>query len=477
MSQRRVNESSLIATADAIRAKAGTTDLITWVEGEGFKAAVEAIQAGGGGTAAPSAENVTFGNVKKVEVTTVPTGKAYYNGVLLPVIPEDLLVEYPYAWIRNNTTTGYYDLIMSNTPYYYQSSSLYEGAGVKGLPYYRVPISDVESATKWTTYGSHTFNSWGLDSARTVLWSNHDIPSGSATATDIYFEGTEPVIQETEIRTEYLEPVERLEEYTAKGDFLNEVAGYVQKILGTLSLFTPAEILDGLGSVKWIVESKAKTTLSHPEPFHTSVSGKLAMQPYWSSACYETTEGTSLTGTLDASAGDWILATVTTRSTTTFPEGWTVLRESTVLNSDAFDQRMAFLCKQATADGTESITIEQTSSARIYINMMGFSGVQGFAYHEGTEVYKDTEQVDAVTVARPSYASIVWGCSASLWGTSAPYGTWSMSPFESAPICLDGSSTQPRQANFVDEDANATERVFTTPTTTYFIVDCVEIIK
>lgn len=48
MSQRRVNETSLTATADAIRAKLGTSDPITWVENEGFKAAVESIEAGGG---------------------------------------------------------------------------------------------------------------------------------------------------------------------------------------------------------------------------------------------------------------------------------------------------------------------------------------------------------------------------------------------------------------------------------------------
>lgn len=48
MSQRRVNETSLTATADALRAKLGTSVPIPWVENEGFKAAVEAIQAGGG---------------------------------------------------------------------------------------------------------------------------------------------------------------------------------------------------------------------------------------------------------------------------------------------------------------------------------------------------------------------------------------------------------------------------------------------
>lgn len=49
MSQRRVNETSLTATADALRAKLGTSDPIPWVEGEGFKEAVESIQTDSGG--------------------------------------------------------------------------------------------------------------------------------------------------------------------------------------------------------------------------------------------------------------------------------------------------------------------------------------------------------------------------------------------------------------------------------------------
>lgn len=49
MSQRRVNETSLTATADALRAKLGTSDPITWAENQGFKEAVESIQTDSGG--------------------------------------------------------------------------------------------------------------------------------------------------------------------------------------------------------------------------------------------------------------------------------------------------------------------------------------------------------------------------------------------------------------------------------------------
>ena len=46
MAQRRVNEASLTATADALRAKLGTSDPITWEVDQGFKTAVESIQSG-----------------------------------------------------------------------------------------------------------------------------------------------------------------------------------------------------------------------------------------------------------------------------------------------------------------------------------------------------------------------------------------------------------------------------------------------
>ena len=50
MAERIVQEESLTTVADAIRAKGGTTDPLSFPDG--FKTAIEAIQAGGGGIAA-----------------------------------------------------------------------------------------------------------------------------------------------------------------------------------------------------------------------------------------------------------------------------------------------------------------------------------------------------------------------------------------------------------------------------------------
>lgn len=86
--------------------------------------------------------------------------------------------------------------MLSGVPFYYLPSdeSVKEGNLAVGKPWYRVPIAATETATAWENNTSNnTFSGWGIDSARTILWSNHDIPKGSATATEIYFEGSEPV--------------------------------------------------------------------------------------------------------------------------------------------------------------------------------------------------------------------------------------------------------------------------------------------
>ena len=120
--------------------------------------------------------------------------KYYYNGVLLPEIPADVLAQYPYAWIRNNTRTGYYDLCLSSSLWYASDADTIstDSYNTTGIQWYRVTKSAPEEVwvfnQAWTSSGG-----FGNESDRHIMWSNHDIPNGSATATEIYFEGSEPV--------------------------------------------------------------------------------------------------------------------------------------------------------------------------------------------------------------------------------------------------------------------------------------------
>lgn len=189
--------------------------------------------------------------------------------------------------------------------------------------------------------------------------------------------------------------------------------------------------------------------------------------------CVETTGGTELTGSIAAEAGDWILCTVTTRSTTTLPSGWTVLHSSDALSTDNLIQRMSILCCQATEAGTVSFTVKQAASARIYISLLKFSGISGFAYHEGTEVLSN-DVADTYVVNRPDCGDLVWCVSAVLCSTvSYP---WAKCPeIDTFPISLSSQSAQRRQTNFVDRGTGET-RTFLLRATTAAIIDCVEIL-
>ena len=196
-----VQDTSLATVADAIRAKAGISERLEFPLG--WKAAVDGIQTGGGGTAGGgddyrkietvvnigAAVSVTAEGIAQPE-PEVPENYTHclYNGVRLPKIPEDVLVAYPYAWIRDNKKTGQYQLVLSATGFYMDSSNnVITDKKIVVNPQYNA------SGDAWVNANNTTFYIWGIDSNRTVLWSNHDIPNGSATATDIYFAGSDPV--------------------------------------------------------------------------------------------------------------------------------------------------------------------------------------------------------------------------------------------------------------------------------------------
>lgn len=111
--------------------------------------------------------------------------KYYYNGVLLPEIPADVLPEYPYCYIYLLNDGVTYRLMMSSKACYFT----YDGY------MYVYPRKQYEASI-----GSEEFTNEGYDMnegrwslQKGVVWSNHDIPNGSATSTAIYFYGSEPV--------------------------------------------------------------------------------------------------------------------------------------------------------------------------------------------------------------------------------------------------------------------------------------------
>lgn len=116
--------------------------------------------------------------------------KAYFNGVLLPEVPADVLKDYPYCWIMNESSQ--YSLIFGKKPWY--ANSYMNCQNSSDEKWYTIQKSSASSATAWS-FSKNTSGTFSIDSSRPVMWSNHDVPNGSATSTSIYFYGTCPIPQ------------------------------------------------------------------------------------------------------------------------------------------------------------------------------------------------------------------------------------------------------------------------------------------
>lgn len=175
-----------------------TTDLRAILE------AVNALPEAGGGSSgpfvtvsvtegSPVADFETVVNISTgVEVTWVepPKTHALYNGVRLPKIPEDALPVCPYCFIRYNGTV--YELFMESCPWYYEDE--YAKPSETTGSYRRYQYDSGADAWNLTESNDSNLYDWYVSaSGWSLVYSSHDIPNGSADATDVYFEGTEPV--------------------------------------------------------------------------------------------------------------------------------------------------------------------------------------------------------------------------------------------------------------------------------------------
>lgn len=175
---------------------------------------------------------------------------------------------------------------------------------------------------------------------------------------------------------------------------------------------------------------------------------------------YETTSALSLSGSVNVNADDWVLASITTRSATTFSSGWTVLYEGAAFESSN-NQRISLICKKATSGGSLSLTVTQASSARIYINLLSIGNIGGFEYVAGLKATSPTAVSSISVPNKVSGEKLIWTCSAPLWATAAPYGYWTTSPADLIRYSIPDTSIQPRQASFLDlGSGQATSRTF-----------------
>ena len=105
--------------------------------------------------------------------------KFYYNGVLLPEIPSDVLAKYPICLIYLRADGTNYRLL-AGTKIWYVSDGIY----IKSSTY--VVYTATLSSDVWVYEAQYTDNgNFGLGNG--IKWSNHTIQNGSSTSTTAYF--------------------------------------------------------------------------------------------------------------------------------------------------------------------------------------------------------------------------------------------------------------------------------------------------
>lgn len=157
----------------------------------------------------PDSTEIYFkGEVKEVK-------KFYYNGVLLPEIPQTK--QYSYIYKINYSGTIYYCCINSSARIYSE------------VNYGTVHLDFAESGeTETYTYVEGTSSDWEFDSSKSVsvskddnmialtesetmtvefIYTNVDVPNGSADSTEIYLAASEPVLY---VEPQYLVPESKL---------------------------------------------------------------------------------------------------------------------------------------------------------------------------------------------------------------------------------------------------------------------------
>lgn len=105
--------------------------------------------------------------------------KFYYNGVLLPEIPSDVLAKYPICLIYLKADGTNYRLL-AGTKIWYVSNNIY----IESSTY--VVYTATLSSDAWVYETQYTDNgNFGLGNG--IKWSNHTIPNGSSISTTAYF--------------------------------------------------------------------------------------------------------------------------------------------------------------------------------------------------------------------------------------------------------------------------------------------------
>lgn len=183
---------------------------------------------------------------------------------------------------------------------------------------------------------------------------------------------------------------------------------------------------------------------------------------YYRKQSYEVERSTTLTGTVETKIGNIVVASITVRDTYSLSDGWTKLYDSGVFDSSVGKgQRMIVAWQRSQTAEAAKITVTQSSSQRIYINLISVENDEDpVLSSEMSKVHEagHTFSVPDKKVGEP----IIWAMSCAYWGTTSPYDLWTTSPNDIFSEQL-GAYAQSRQGNFTADTLTGKNIHFTEP--------------
>ena len=172
----------------------------------------------------------------------------YINAVAVPDIPSDVLEQYPYAWIRKNTTSDYYDLLLAKSAWTRneENESLDTSSYTEGIQWYRTSI-DAPSTTEWTfNQVWNTGANFGEQSTRACVWANHDVLNADGT---VYFAESPDLVLRGEASDSSTPEVDGGARYSALGSWFTDVADEIRRLTGKTDTMTIDTMLSELKSL------------------------------------------------------------------------------------------------------------------------------------------------------------------------------------------------------------------------------------
>ena len=192
---------------------------------------------------------------------------------------------------------------------------------------------------------------------------------------------------------------------------------------------------------------------------------------YIGSKTYATSRGTSITGSINAEIGDILIAHIVVRSELTIPDDMELLFTGSIAEADVSNQSLSMAFKKVTVSGSQSVTINQATSGRIYLNLIVVRNVKSINYTGNyKKILTDNLNKSPVSIVKESVnKKIIWGITCIVAKDS---DSFSCTPNDIATI------SQNRLASFVDVSSNKKEHSikYTLSESHTYLIDAVELI-